>query len=95
MSSTTLIGVAKDFVTETSFEKDFLLYPNPVKGNILNIKLKEAIDVNYRILNISGQTVASGRMINDQINVESLKSGVYFVEINDGDEVMTKRFIRE
>ena len=94
-SSTTLMGGAKDLRDEPSFENDFLLYPNPVKGNILNIKFYDEIDVAYRILNMLGQTVASGQIVNEQVNIEHLKSGMYFIEVNDQDEVMTKRFIRE
>ena len=41
-----------------------------------------------------GQTVLSGELKDQQINVESLKSGMYFLEINDGEEKMTKKFIR-
>ena len=41
-----------------------------------------------------GQTVLSGELKDQQINVESLKSGMYFLEINDREEKMTKKFIR-
>ncbi|MBT8265537.1 MAG: T9SS type A sorting domain-containing protein [Bacteroidia bacterium] len=77
------------------FEDDFLLFPNPVSGKILNIKRIDDSEVTFRIVNMLGQTVKSGVLINNQVDVDGLLSGMYFMEINDGDEVMTKRFIRE
>jgi chitodextrinase len=94
-SSTSIMGGAKVNYTEFAFEDDFLVYPNPVKGSTLNVKINEEIDLSYRVINMLGQTVMSGELNNYQINVEHLRSGVYFIEINDGDEVMMKRFIRE
>lgn len=78
-----------------NFEDDFMIYPNPVSGNILNVKLLDDTPVSYRVINMIGQTVLFGELKDQQINVESLNSGMYFVEINDGEEVMTKKFIRQ
>ena len=77
-----------------NFEDNFLVYPNPVKGNILNVELFESDHFSYRIINMIGQTVKTGET-SRQINVSSLKSGMYFIEVNDGEEVMTKKFIKE
>ncbi|MCB0461683.1 MAG: DUF5011 domain-containing protein [Flavobacteriaceae bacterium] len=80
--------------TENGNDKEFSIYPNPVSGNILNVKLLDDAAVSYRVINMIGQTVLSGELKDQQINVESLKSGMYFIEINDGEEIMTKKFIR-
>ena len=76
------------------FEEDFLVYPNPVKGNTLNVKLPEGEIYGYSVVNMFGQTVMKGES-NEEINVDGLKSGVYFIKVNDGEEIMTKKFIRE
>ena len=75
-------------------EEDFLLYPNPVKGDVLNVKLPGNISASFRILNMLGQTVITGDSIKE-IKVGNLKSGMYFIEVNDGNEVMTKKFIKQ
>jgi len=41
-----------------------------------------------------GQTVDFGQLKSQQVNVENLESGMYFIEINDGEEVFIKKFIR-
>ncbi|MBL4906720.1 MAG: DUF5011 domain-containing protein, partial [Sneathiella sp.] len=93
-------GVMNDLVvvgtlrSPIGFEDDFKLHPNPVKGNILNIELPEGDHFSYRIINMIGQTVKTGEA-SKQINVSNLKSGMYFIEVNDGEEVMTKKFIKE
>jgi len=80
--------------SENVFEDDFKIFPNPVSGNILNVKLFDDSGISYRVINMIGQTVLFGELRDQQINVESLKSGMYFIEINDGEETQTKKFVR-
>lgn len=75
---------------------EMLIYPNPVKGSILNVQLSDNMtDANFKITNMIGQTVKQGTLNNQQINVDGLRSGVYFLEINDGSQTIVKRFIRQ
>ena len=77
------------------FEGDFLLYPNPTES-VLNIKMLDASEaIAYRIVNMIGQTVAIGDLSQPVIDVHNLQSGVYFIEVNDGEEVSTQRFIKK
>ena len=78
---------------DVAFEDDFMIYPNPVKGNTLFIKLQEESESTYRILNMLGQTVDKGDLMKE-VNVSTLKTGIYFLEVNDGEEIMTKNFIK-
>ena len=41
-----------------------------------------------------GQEVLKGDSIKE-IQVGNLKSGMYFIEVNDGDEIMTKKFTKQ
>ena len=75
-------------------EEDFIIYPNPVKGNTLFVKLPGDVKATYRILNMLGQTMMQGDSVKE-INVSNLKSGMYFIEVNDGEETMTKKFIKQ
>jgi hypothetical protein len=56
--------------------------------------MANTLNVTYRIANILGQTVKSGSL-NGEINVSELKPGLYIVEVNDGDEIMSKKFIKQ
>lgn len=78
----------------SDLNKNILIYPNPVSEDILNIEMLEAKQFSYKITNITGRTIMNG---NSQgvINVSNLKSGMYFIEIKNEDEIIVKRFIRE
>ena len=76
-------------------EDDFIMYPNPAKS-ILTVKFIDASEaITYRVINMIGQTVLKGDFASDTINVQSLQAGVYFLEVNDGEELMIKRFVKQ
>ncbi|MBC8755247.1 DUF5011 domain-containing protein [Kordia sp. YSTF-M3] len=70
------------------------IYPNPVKGGVLNVRTLEN-NANYTIMNIMGQQVAKGKITSGAINVERLQSGVYMIQIEAGSKTVTKKFIKE
>ncbi|WP_445453579.1 reprolysin-like metallopeptidase [Flavobacterium sp. 25HG05S-40] len=80
---------------ETSVAKvAFNLYPNPVKGDVLNISNLETAST-YRIFNMMGQELGSGTIENDAVFVGSLNSGTFLIEVSNGTSTTTKRFIKE
>jgi len=72
----------------------YSLYPNPVKGGILNISNLENPST-YRIFNTMGQELGHGKIEESTIDVSSLKTGAYLIEVSDGTNSATKRFIKE
>jgi len=83
-----------DFAERNLDIDDFIVYPNPVKGNYLSIKTGFEGKATYKISNLIGQTILSGE-VKETIDVGNLKTGVYIIEINDGEEIMTKKFVKE
>lgn len=75
------------------FEEDFMIYPNPVRGETLNVLVSGTDKFDYRIINMIGQTVSIGSS-EGQVKVNNLEEGMYFIEVNDGDELMMKKFIK-
>ena len=73
---------------------DFIIYPNPVKGDFLNIRMASNENTTYKIANLLGQTVKEGDL-NGEIDVRNLKAGLYIIEVNDGDEILSKKFIKQ
>jgi len=70
------------------------LYPNPVKGDLLNISNLE--NPSYcRIFNLLGQELERNHIENNAVYVGSLKAGVYLIEVTDGLSTITKSFIKE
>jgi chitodextrinase len=72
---------------------DIKMYPNPIKGDVLNIT--SADNSNYRIINTLGQEIAKGKIENGIISVSSINKGVYLLEISSNGKPITKRFIKQ
>jgi hypothetical protein len=69
------------------------LYPNP--GNqMVNLRSEKAIQ-SLRIYDSSGRVVRTENGLDQnslELNLENLTNGIYFFEINLGDEVVTEKF---
>ena len=90
------LGNPNGFVDDEGldFDGDFMMYPNPV-GSTLNVRLLDQTgEETYRIINLLGQVVSEGTLM-QSIDVSRLQSGVYILEINEGEEIVTDRFIKE
>jgi chitodextrinase len=70
------------------------VYPNPVKGDVLNISISD-VKSNYRIVNLLGQLMATGSTENGTIPVSAIKAGTYLLEVTANGQTAVKRFIRE
>lgn len=94
---TNLIGLPAGFSPEGDFnsEEDFILYPNPAQNYIQVEMVDIIVGTTYRIVNMLGQTISEGILSKDSISIDELQSGVYFMEVNDGEEVMIKRFVKK
>ena len=67
---------------------DIKLYPNPAR-DILNIS--NTTNEEYKIFDMGGKTVISGKMERGSVNVSSLISGAYMIQIGE----ISKRFIKK
>ncbi len=79
---------------DTSMANALTIFPNPVRGNVINIQLDRGTAKTYTIMNVYGQVIASGTA-SKQIQVHKIPSGVYFLEVFDGHHTFTKKFIKQ
>lgn len=70
------------------------IYPNPVKGDILNVTTN-ASKISYMITNMLGQKVAKGETTSKTVDVSQLSRGNYIINIKADEQVTTKQFIKE
>jgi len=80
-------------INTTGFE----VWPNPVSNGTFSLILDEATPSEVVIYNIKGQKVASQRIENkiNTINVNTLVSGIYIVEVKNAEKTIMKRIIIE
>lgn len=87
------IAVAKTAKTATTTEA-FVLYPNPT-SEVLNVSVKENKISSYKIFNSLGFQLQTGKTAGGEINVSNLSKGIYFFELNNGQETVVKTFIKK
>ena len=82
-------------------KNDVIIYPNPVI-NIVNIETKIKNDSNYKIMvsDVLGKTiytsegVSENLIIETTINMENWYSGIYFIKLNVGESIISKKIIK-
>jgi hypothetical protein len=70
------------------------MYPNPVSEGVINIQSNITSAATYKIYNTLGQVISKGNFSNS-IDVSSLQSGMYLLEINTEKQNITKRFVKK
>jgi hypothetical protein len=71
------------------------VWPNPAQ-NELNINiLSEGLKPEYEIYNLVGNKVMSGNLKTgvQQVNLNSISNGIYFIKINSGKEVKSFKIV--
>ena len=73
----------------------FTLYPNPVQKTLqLQSNSDSTID-QITITDLSGKVILVQTQNTTAVNVEQLSNGLYFLEIQSGEQKITKKFIKE
>lgn len=93
------LGIADLIILNTEDEMitSFQMYPNPIKTNTLQFTAKnnQTID-SVSILDMNGRTVLnSSSIINNQLDIQNIKQGVYFVQIQSDNKTSTHKLIRQ
>jgi hypothetical protein len=80
------INLTLDFTGLNENQKEFKLYPNPVKDILVVSVMPELIGRELEMMNIEGKRVHSIEMTtaNQTINVQHLPAGIYFLQIGEG-----------
>ncbi len=79
-------------VAEQTIE-NFTVYPNPAK-NILNLSLTSLTFEDIALYDIMGKKL-NCNYSDSTIDVSNLSEGTYFLKINAGNTVLTRRFVKE
>lgn len=77
-------------------ENQFLVYPNPAVGEV-SVSYTNESKLNVTFLNAFGSVVLSLKEYSSDsvINVSGLAKGIYFVQLNSSNKVVTKKIIVE
>lgn len=88
----TTAKIANELGNENSIS-DLSMYPNPT-DSFLNVRMADSRKGTYRVINFLGQQVGAGKLSENAINVSALGTGVYILEVNDGQKTTAKKFVK-
>ena len=77
-------------VKSTTISNKFNIYPNPAINKINVISTGELNNKNYKIFNSIGQLVGKGNIENEQIKINRLDKGLYFIIIDGASSKLIK-----
>lgn len=83
--------------TEEFETNTFQVYPNPATGNTIhfNAKDNQTID-SITLVDINGRNVfTSTKIMNNQLDIQSIKQGVYFIKIQSKNKTSIHKLIRQ
>jgi len=73
----------------------FAMYPNPVRGGLLNIQSASNTEKNISIYDMIGKQVFQRNTSANQINISNLKGGIYFVKVQQDGKIATRKLVVE
>lgn len=69
------------------------VYPNPTTGDVLQITSRSQNTLIVSIYNVLGNKVLYKVLIGKELNISSLKPGVYILKIKEGKNSSTQKLI--
>ncbi len=74
---------------------DLMAYPNPATNSIQLKLASESTNMSYKIINTIGKVVQIGRLNSSNINISKLNTGMYILEVNDGQKLLKTKLMKE
>ncbi len=92
VGAVTLNGAEEPDKVELNTGNQFRIYPNPA-NSVLNILCAEPVE-RIQIISITGTVVMTALNV-ESINLIDLKSGIYMIKIETGNQVFSSTFVKE
>ena len=81
-------------VNSTSLNiRGLTIYPNPIAHGKLTITSTLNLNKEIEIFNVLGKRVFKTRLLTTQLNIETLKSGVYILNISENNIIETRKLV--
>ena len=76
--------------------RNIRMYPNPTNGTV-HIQTEDFdSDFDYRITNVFGQCLESGKLYTNELSLERFPTGVYFIQLSSGNQaIVTEKIIKQ
>ncbi len=83
-------------VEDESYENDILVYPNPTE-DIIYVKSEKSPITNMELVDLRGRVIITIKkdFYEKRLNLSSMSSGIYFLNIRSKEKTISKKVIRE
>jgi photosystem II stability/assembly factor-like uncharacterized protein len=81
------------FASVDELDNSIKIYPNPTSG-IMNISISKQKEMNYSIMNMTGQLVKAG-LCTETVDFSDLESGLYILELQDVSGLYRQRVMKQ
>lgn len=93
-------GPAAIFDPEANLENAFELYPNPASNQVTISQLKQNELYTYDLIDISGKIILQGNFLSGNeteinLNISSLKRGIYLIRVMSNTSQMSQKLLIE
>ncbi len=83
-----------DFKNDSSIEtSEVKLYPNPAFEGVVHILTKANADKQVSVYDVFGEIVLTDKIAGKTLDISRLVSGVYVLQINEGEKTMTRKLV--
>ncbi len=91
------LGAHTQTLSIATFEADaFSIYPNPTNGDIVYINTKNNVEVTaVQVYDITGKQVLTQNNPSNEINVQGLQQGLYILQLQIDNQIITKKLIKQ
>ena len=72
---------------------NFNIYPNPASGNVINIQTSITGEKLVTVYDVLGKQVINTTITDSELNISSLKAGVYMVSVTQNKATVTKKLV--
>lgn len=80
-------------IGDNNFNSEISVYPNPTTNVLKFNNISENADIS--IYDLSGKQIVNQKNIDNQININYLKSGIYTIRIVDNSVTQTAKFVKQ
>ena len=71
-----------------------LVYPNPANDQLFIDGFPDTKKISFTIFDLLGKVVIRNSVYENFIDISILESGVYFIQMNDEENISTVKFIK-
>lgn len=87
-------NVQAQLLSSAKNQANISIYPNPVEGNKVSIVSKNGMTKKITIYNVLGEMVLFKVLVGIELDISSLKQGVYMLNIKEQDRKHSMKLIR-